>query len=180
MLAGAVRGLAGQGWQVSLLARRASRFAADGLPITPYDCDYEDSRQFAAALEQARLAHGPIRLSVAWFRTLKVEAPRLLAEAVGEAGLAGDLYLVLGSAVADPQRPDRLVTARAIGVGLPECRLHPVILGFETGQGRGRWLEHAEISSATLMAVATGAALTVIGRTRPWSLRPPGGVRASG
>jgi hypothetical protein len=130
MLSNLVEALAGHGGRLSLLSRRASQFACAG--VTGYDVDYYDEAAFIAALDAA----GAMDLAVAWFHTLKIPAPRRLAERV-----QGPLFQVLGSATGDPARPDRLLTAAAVADGLPRCRLRQVVLGFS---GRGRTLALAE------------------------------------
>src|SRR5690606_4543804 len=106
-------------------------------------------------------------LAVAWFHTLKIAAPRLLAENV-----TGRLFQVLGSAVADPAHPDRLARAASVAEGLHDCRLRQVVLGFKDEAGRSRWLTNSEISEGVLDAVRTDRALTFIGQVEPWSARP--------
>ncbi len=173
MLAGAVRGLVQDGWRISVLARAAAPFASElGAPGRGFDCDYHDIAAFDAALRAAEAANGPIDLAVAWFRTLKIEAPRRLAEAVGGADARGDYIQVLGSGVADPARPDRLATAASVCNGLPNCRLSQVILGFQIDGGRSRWLTNDEISAGVLQAIRAGEARRVIGRIEPWTARP--------
>jgi len=163
MLSGLCEALAGDGGRLSLLSRHASQAAgADG-----FDCDYHDPAAFRAALDAAAARSGPIDLAVAWFHTLKIEAPRLLA-----ARVEGPMFQVLGSAVADPAHPERLETARRVAEGLPRCALRQVVLGFQVEAGRARWLTNAEISQGTLEAIRSDRPLTVIGQTEPWSARP--------
>ena len=161
MLSGLVEALAGDGGRLSLLSRNASRIARDG--VAGYDVDYHDEAAFVAALDKA----GPVDLAVAWFHTLKISAPRRLAERV-----EGRLFQVLGSATGDPSRPDRLQTAAAMAEGLLNCARRQVILGFQVEGGRSRWLTDAEISRGVLEAVRTDAAISVVGQVEPWSARP--------
>ena len=163
MLSGLVEALAGDGGRLSLLSRRSSQ-----APIgTGYDCDYNDDQAFAAALDAAVARSGPVDLAVAWFHTLKIAAPRLLAEQVN-----GRLFQVLGSATADPAHPGRLARAAKVAEGLPECRLRQVVLGFRCEAGGSRWLTQAEISDGVLDAVRSDRASTIVGQVEPWSLRP--------
>jgi hypothetical protein len=161
MLSGLVEALAGDGGRLSLLSRHASRFAHEG--VTGYDVDYYDESAFAGALDAA----GPVDLAVAWFHTLKIAAPRRLAERT-----QGRLFQVLGSATGDPSRPDRLLTAAAVADGLPSCALRQVVLGFQIEGGRSRWLTDQEISRGVLGAVRADATLSVVGQVEPWSARP--------
>ena len=161
MLSGLVEALAGDGGRLSLFSRHASRFGRVG--VAGHDVDYYDEAAFGAALDAA----GPIDLAVTWFHTLKIAAPRRLAERV-----RGRLFQVLGSATGDPSRPDRLLTAAAVADGLPNCALRQVILGFQVEGGRSRWLTDAEISAGVLEAVRTDAILSVVGRVEPWSAKP--------
>jgi uncharacterized protein YbjT (DUF2867 family) len=173
MLSGVVRRLLADGWQVSALSRRASLFAAElGGAISGYDCDYHDAAAFESALDEACRAQGPIALGVAWFHTLKIQAPRRLAERIGDARSVGRLVQVLGSAMADPARPDRLATAAQVAEGLGSCRLSQVVLGFVGAPEGPRWLSHDEISQGVLAAIDTGEPLSFVGQTRPWSARP--------
>jgi hypothetical protein len=161
MLSGLVEALAGDGGRLSLLSRGASRFAHGS--VRGYDVDYYDEAAFVAVLDAA----GPVDLAVAWFHTLKIAAPRRLAERV-----QGRLFQVLGSATGDPAHPDRLRTAAAVADGLPGCRLRQIVLGFQVEGGRSRWLSDAEISGGVLDAVRADAALSVVGQVEPWSARP--------
>jgi len=161
MLSGLVEALAGDGGRLSLLSRHASRFVREG--VAGYDVDYHDEAAFTAALDAA----GPVDLAVAWFHTLKIGAPRRLAERT-----QGRLFQVLGSATGDPSRPDRLLSAAAVADGLPNCALRQVVLGFRVDSGRSRWLTDAEISGGVLDAVRSDAAFSVVGEVEPWSARP--------
>ena len=116
-----------------------------------------------AALDAA----GPVDLAVAWFHTLKIPAPRRLAERID-----GRLFQVLGSATGDPAHPDRLSTAATVAVGLPKCRLRQVVLGFRVEGGRSRWLSNAEISGGVLEAIRADLAFSIVGKVQPWSARP--------
>ncbi|MEO6339906.1 MAG: hypothetical protein ABIO39_07715 [Caulobacteraceae bacterium] len=161
MLSGLVEALAGDGGCLSLLSRHASRASRPG--VTGYDADYHDEPAFLAALDAA----GSVDLAVAWFHTLKIPAPRRLAERVD-----GRLFQVLGSATADPAHPDRLATAAQVAAGLPKCRLRQVVLGFQVEGGRSRWLSDAEISGGVLEAVRADRPFSVVGQVEPWSARP--------
>lgn len=165
MLSGLCEALAGDGGRLSLLARRASAWG--GSAVGRFDCDYYDEVAFAAALDAAVAAHGPIDLAVTWFHTLKIAAPRRVAERT-----VGRMFQVLGSAAADPARPQALDLARAVADGLPDCRLRQVVLGFEVEGARSRWLTDAEISAGVLQAIQDDRPLSVVGRTEPWSDRP--------
>ena len=163
MLSELVEALASDGGRLSLLSRRASQaFGESG-----FDCDYHDQQAFAAALTAAVERSGPVDLAIAWFHTLKIAAPRLLAEQVD-----GRLFQVLGSATADPGHPDRLGRAASVAADLPDCRLRQVVLGFKVVEGAARWLTNAEISQGVLEAVSADRAVTIIGQLEPWAARP--------
>lgn len=161
MLSGLVEALAGDGGRLSLLSRRASQHPGG------IDCDYHDNEAFGRALAAAVERNGPIDLAVAWFHTLKIAAPRLLAEQV-----RGRMFQVLGSGVADPAHPQRLATAAAVADGLDQCRLRQVVLGFQVIDGRSRWLTNDEISGGVLEAIRGDRTLSTIGQVTPWSARP--------
>lgn len=163
MLAGLAEALAGDGGRLSFLSRRASAFAGEN----GFDCDYHDDRQFTAALEAAVARSGPIDLAVGWFHTLRIDAPRRLAERVD-----GRLFQVLGSAVADPDHPHRLALGRQVAEGLPRCALRQVVLGFKVEDGRSRWLTNEEISGGVLEAIRDDRLHTIIGQVEPWLARP--------
>jgi hypothetical protein len=169
MLSGLVEALAGDGGRLSLLARRASRA---GLPGRGYDCDYYDEAAFTAAMDLAIAREGPVDLAVAWFHTLKIAAPRRLAERIGAMEWPGRLFQVLGSATADPAYPERLDRAAVVGDGLPSCRVRQVALGFKIEGDRSRWLTDAEISHGVLAAIRADARYSVVGQVEPWSDRP--------
>lgn len=162
MLSELVEALAADGGRLSLLSRRASAAGPDG-----FDCDYHDEVTFRDALDRAVARSGPIELAIAWFHTLKIAAPRLVAERV-----QGRMIQVLGSATADPAHPERLEFARQVGAGLPGCDLRQVVLGFRVEAGGSRWLTNPEISQGVLEAVRGDQALTIVGQVEPWSARP--------
>lgn len=173
MLSGAVHRLAREGWTLSLLSRGARAFAHDvGETASAYPCDYHDDDGFRSALDAACQISGPIDLGVAWFHTLKISAPRDMALHVGADGRPGRLFQVLGSAVADPGRPDRLTVAAQVAGGLANCRLRQVVLGFQIVGAGARWLTHEEISSGLSQAIDRDETQVAIGQTRPWSARP--------
>lgn len=163
MLSELTKALAGDGGRLSLLSRRASAFPG----VEGFDADYQDEAAFRRALDAAIERCGPIDLAVAWFHNLKLPAPRLLAERV-----SGRMFQMLGSAVADPSRPDRLDLARAVAAGLSGCAARQVVLGFKVEAGRSRWLTNAEISSGVLEAVRGDRPHAVIGQVEPWSAKP--------
>jgi hypothetical protein len=160
MLSDLCGALAGDGGRLSLLSRRASALGG-------FDCDYNDEAAFAAALAAAVARSGPPDLAVAWFHTLKIAAPRLLAQAV-----RGRLVQVLGSAMGDPDHPDRLARAASVAEGLPDCALRQVVLGFRLEDGRSRWHTGAEVSAGVLEAIVADRPLSVVGTLDPWSARP--------
>ena len=160
MLSGLCKALAEDGGRLSLLSRRASALGG-------FDCDYHDEAAFAAALKAAVDRSGPIDLAVAWFHTLKIPAPRRLAERV-----RGRMFQVLGSAAADPGHPRRLETARKVAEGLPDCAVRQVVLGFKVEDGRSRWLTNDEISAGVLAAIRADLTYSIIGQSEPWSARP--------
>lgn len=163
MLSGFCEALAGDGGRLSLLSRHASQTAgADG-----FDCDYHDPAAFFAALDAMVARSGPIDLAVAWFHSLKIAAPRLLAERV-----QGRLFQVLGSAAADPSHPRRLDVAAKVAAGSPDCAVRQVVLGFRVEGGRSRWLTDEEISRGVLDAVRADLPLAIIGQVDPWSAKP--------
>jgi hypothetical protein len=88
------------------------------------------------------------------------------------AGDPFDLYLVLGSAVSDPERPRVLDEIKAGFAAIDGCRLHLVLLGFAVESGKRRWLTNEEISGGTIAAMISKAPDTTIGVTRPWDARP--------
>lgn len=161
MLAGLVEALAGDGGRLSLLSRHASQHPAG------FDCDYHDAEGFGRALAAASARNGPVDLAVAWFHTLKIAAPRMLAEQV-----RGRMFQVLGSGTADPAHPHRLAAAAAVADGLADCQLRQVVLGFRVIDERSRWLTNDEISAGVLDAILTDRPTSVIGQVEPWSARP--------
>lgn len=160
MLSGLSKALAEDGGRLSLLSRRASA-------VGGFDCDYYDETAFCAALAAAIDRSGPIDLAVAWFHTLKIPAPRRLAEQV-----RGRMFQVLGSAVSDPAHPHRLAAAAAVAEGLADCALRQVVLGFKVEDGVSRWLTNEEISAGVLAAIRADLTYSVIGQTEPWSAKP--------
>ena len=163
MLSGLTKALAGDGGRLSLFSRQASAFPG----VEGFDVDYHDEAAFRRALDTAIARSGPVHLAVAWFHTLKIPAPRLLAERVD-----GRMFQVLGSATADPAHPGRLDKARAVARGLEACAVRQVVLGFRIEDGRSRWLTNGEISEGVLAAIRADQPHAVVGQVEPWSARP--------
>lgn len=170
MLAGAVRALVAQGWRVSVLARRASAFALREPGVAGFDCDYNDTNAYPACLDRARDGEGPIDLAVGWMHTLPPSSA--LAARVGAEGARGRFFHVLGSAMADPAKPERLARAAETAHPGPACAYRQVVLGFVLEGETARWLTNAEISQGVLEAIAADAPLSTVGVTRPWTARP--------
>jgi len=170
MLAGVVRALVTRGWRVSVLARRASAFAMRNPGVSGLDCNYNDTDALVATLNRARDGEGAIDLAVGWFHTLG-PAP-MLATRTGSLGTPGRFFHLLGSAMDDPDHPERLPRAARTAEDAAYCLYRQVLLGFVPEGDGARWLTNDEISAGVLQAIDEDAALFRIGVTRPWSLRP--------
>lgn len=170
MLSGVTEALTASG-RVSLFARKGARFLHPG--VTGYDANYYDDDGFAAVLEQAILAGGPVDLAVTWFHSQKVGGARRLAERVGRPDAPGRLFQVLGHMVVDPNHPDRLGEAARVTLGLPGCQMRQIVLGFRIPRDEGpRWLTDAEIATGVLDAIQTDRLYSIVGQVEPWSSRP--------
>jgi hypothetical protein len=168
MLAGASRGLAERGWQVTMAARQRRRLdaARAGLPaLHPVAVDYTDTGAFDDALKVAADQRGTITLALCWIRGSAPEALAAVAAAVAD---GGRLVHVLGSAARDPSTlgSDALLAQERL-------RYQRVVLGFVIEGGRSRWLTDAEISAGALAAVDDPRLDPhVVGQLHPWSARP--------
>lgn len=154
--------------RVTVLARdrrRLEALAAEAPEVVPLALDYRRTGDLRAALERAVEERGPFALAVAWIHP---DAPR--APAVVAGFVRGRLFHVLGSAAADPSRPDP--GRRSRFEGRPGVSYHEVILGFVVEGGRSRWLAEGEIVRGVLEAVASGAPRSVVGTVEPWFARP--------
>lgn len=177
MLRGLCLALAGRGWTVSVVARRRQRLAdmerataGTGGRIHPIALDYRDALALTAALADAMSDNGRVDLAVAWIHGTAPEAPLAVARAVADPERPVPYFHVLGSAAADPSRPDPERRARFAAV--PGIAYHEVILGFVlTAQG-SRWLTDEEISSGVLRALEAGEPRYIVGTVEPWSARP--------
>ncbi|HYF80666.1 MAG TPA: short-chain dehydrogenase [Symbiobacteriaceae bacterium] len=166
-----------QGFTVSVVARSGSRLAdlsraAADLPgrIHPMALDYRDTAALALSLSAAVAEHGPIETAVIWIHSTAPDAPLTVARAVGGAGRPCALFHVLGSAAADPSRPNP--GRRAQFEALSNLRYHEVILGFQIGPFGSRWLTDVEISEGVLNAMRSGAVRSIVGVVEPWESRP--------
>lgn len=168
MLSAAADALAADGWRVSHIARHAAAFAQGREGQAGFDADYHDTVAFRRALEAALAWGGPVALGIAWFRTLKLETPREMAEALGAPGRPARLFQVLGSRTAHPDHPDRLPRAAGVAEGLAGCRLRQVVLGFRVEQGGTRANTNEEISAGVLEAIAADRPLSIVGQVDPW------------
>jgi hypothetical protein len=88
-------------------------------------------------------------------------------------GLQASRYFhVLGSAAADPSRPDHLAQVRETVCQSAFIAYRQVVLGFVNEPARARWLTNGEISSGVLDAIAADRELSIVGTVTPWSSRP--------
>ncbi len=177
MLWGASLALAQRGYTVSVVARRQRRLealvqAAVGLPgsIHPIPVDYQDTEALIAALAAAQERFGPVELALIWIHSTAPAAPLAVARLVGSPQRPCRYFHILGSAWADPSRPDP--DRWAAFTALDNIRYREVILGFVHEGGGSRWLTDAEISAGVLAAVDTDQPRTIVGVVEPWHLRP--------
>jgi hypothetical protein len=153
---------------VSVVARSARELEslARGAPgVHPVRVDYRDGPALAAALAEAVGARGRFSTAVAWIHS---DAPGA-AEAIARF-VEGRYFHVLGSASADPSRPDP--GRRARFEAIPGITYHEVVLGFVLEGGGSRWLTDAEIARGVLDAVAAAAPRAVVGVVEPWGAKP--------
>jgi hypothetical protein len=168
MLAGLVRHLAKSGRQVSVIARGRDRLQRlEALNIHPLPLDYRDPAALDAGLARCTREIGPIARCVAWMHDDDLDRALRVAR-----GVSSVYCQVLGSASADPSRPDVLERWRGAfaPLGAPVLRL--AVLGFVVEGGAPRWLTDAEISAGVGLALESDQAITVVGTVTPWSARP--------
>ena len=163
MLLGLVRELLAAGDDVWVLARHAPEWTHPRLH--PLTVDYRDSD----ALRRVLVPLAPFDRAVAWIHSDAPDAPFVVAEAV-----RGPFFHVLGSAVADPSRPEGGRRARFAAQGTDD---REVILGFVREGERSRWLTDAEISAGVWGALGKDGVRgdvrrTVVGTVTPWEARP--------
>jgi hypothetical protein len=167
MLSGLVEALARDGRQATVVARgreRLQRLAARHPNIHPLVLDYHDDAVFDAGLAAAAERHGPFNRCVAWMHDDNKARALRIAQQVR------DIYCeVLGSALADPAKPERLAEWQAL-IAPPKLRL--AVLGFVIEDGQARWLTDDEISTAVGRALESEDAVTIVGTVTPWSARP--------
>jgi len=168
MLSGLVGALAREGSQVTVVARgraRLQRVAAQHPNIHPLVLDYFDDAVFdaglaAAAEQRARPADRGGRRH----DDSKVRAARIARQ-------VRDVYCeVLGSASADPAKPEGLAEWQALFPPPPKLRL--AVLGFVLEGGSARWLMDDEISAGVGRALISEDAVTIVGTVTPWGARP--------
>jgi len=162
MLAGCCRRLLVVSGEVTVLARDEARVRSIAPGIVALAFDYND-----VSLAMA-IASNTYDLVVAWIHDRAPELRRFFAQHVRSGGRFGQ---VLGSAHADPARPDRLQEMADVAAGLP-LAYQAVVLGFMRENDRSRWLTDAEISDGVFAAIENGIPLSIVGTVEPWSARP--------
>lgn len=172
MLRGLCLALAGRGRTVTVIGRTPQRLSrlvkeSNGLPgsIHALAVDYRDDDRLRRALETVTPKFGTITLAAVWVHSTAPQAPYSVAEFV-----QGRYFHVLGSAVADPSRPDD--TRRAHFEAIPAIVYHEVILGFVPGPFGSRWLTDDEICAGVLQAIDADQPRFIVGTVEPWSARP--------
>jgi hypothetical protein len=168
MLSGLVEEIARSGRLVSVVARgsaRLQRLAARHPNIHPLPLDYTVDAAFDAGLEAAAHLRGPFSRCVAWMHDDSQERALKIARQVTA------VYCeVLGSASADPARPERLAEWQTLFSPPPKLCL--AVLGFAVENGTSRWLTDAEISTGVGRALESHEPVTIVGTVTPWSARP--------
>ncbi|MDQ7251488.1 hypothetical protein [Dongia sedimenti] len=170
MLAGLVERLAQDGRQVSVIARgrdRLQRLAARHPGIHPLPLDYRDAAALDAGLAAVAAARGPLQRCVAWMHDDSRERALRIARQI-----SGVYCEVLGSASADPARPDRLAEWQTLFQPLERPVLRLAVLGFVREAGGSRWLTDAEISAGAGRALAGPEPVSIVGTVTPWAARP--------
>jgi hypothetical protein len=167
MLSGLVDEIARSGRLVSVVARgsaRLQRLAARHPYIHPLPLDYTGDAAFDAGLETAVHLRGPFNRCVSWMHDDSKD------RAVRVARQVRDIYCeVLGSASADPAKPEQLAEWQAL---VPPPKLRLAVLGFVIENGHSRWLTNAEISTGVGRALASDDPVTIVGTVTPWGARP--------
>jgi len=174
MLSGLCLRLVQDGWDVSVVARHASTFAARAkhTGLVGFDCDYTDGDALDRVLDDVSMRPRPLRLVVAWIHSTAPDAARRIAARAVMPDAALRFLHVLGSAVADPARPERLDAWRnRVVSGLP-IDYAQAVLGFVVEGGRSRWLTNAEISDGVYQAAMSARGFSIVGTVAPWSVRP--------
>jgi len=170
MLSGLVEALARDGRRVTVIARgreRLQRLAARNANIHPLPVDYTIDAALDAGLAAAVRSHGPIRRCAAWMHDDSKERALRIARQVS------DVYCeILGSASADPAKPERLAEWQVTFRTLSTPKLRLAVLGFMIEHGHARWLTDAEISAGVGRALVSEDAATIVGTVTPWSARP--------
>ena len=170
MLSGLVEAIARQGRQVSVVARgpaRLQRLAARHPGIHPVQLDYYDDAVFDAGLAHAAALHGPFARCVSWMHDDSKERALRIARQIGE------VYCeVLGSASADPARPERLAQWHDLFRPLAAPKLRLAVLGFVVEDDSSRWLDNDEICTGVGRALESADPVTIVGTVTPWSARP--------
>jgi hypothetical protein len=132
--------------------------------------DYREGADLDVQIRSAAAAYGPFGVAVAWIHSTPPDAAEAVARAVANPASPCVFVHVLGSAAADPSRPDD--GRRARFASIPGLLYREAILGFVVEGGSSRWLTDAEISAGVLRAVEGSAPRTVVGTVTPWSARP--------
>lgn len=158
MLLDVLAKLLGAGDEVYSVSRRSPTLHHPRLQ--PLLLDYRDTDVLGATLAP----YAPFDRAVVWVHAVAPAAPEVAAQRV-----QGDFFHVLGSAAADPARPDPARRARFEALGV---RYHEVILGFQRLAGQSRWLTHAEISAGVWDAVQDPQPRCIVGTVEPWDARP--------
>lgn len=128
--------------------------------------DWSQPKNFIRRLTTHTENIGAPNLIIAWLHT--VHSGPALAVALSDKTQSSEFYHVCGSDMAKPNNPQRLdLTTIPANVGY-----HQITLGFHVDTNSSRWLSQQEINQGLQHAIATKQTNTVVGTTKPWSLRP--------
>jgi len=150
MLASATCWLAARSTKTLLVARRASRFAADLNSIIAVDADWREP-SFPTTMQEAIDRTRPIDRALLWLHAPEPVLPWLLPLLPG-----ARVVLVLGSLDGKPTVPTLAAQVATVRLG-----------SVATPHGR-RWLSDEEISGGAIDALQSGKS-TIVGELAPAS-----------
>lgn len=162
MLADLCRRLAADGWKVTVVGRNRAKLAratAAGTRLYPLSVDYEGVEGFAAALQAAATARGPIALAVCWIRSW---APQALLAAAGAVAPGGRLFHVLGSQASDASAAAIADLEQRADLSYRQVQLGAVADGTDR-----RWLSDDEIGAGVHAAIVADRPYHLVGTLAP-------------
>ncbi|CAM3831459.1 short-chain dehydrogenase [Bacillus paramycoides] len=158
-----------QGFHVSIIGRDNAKLenvkqaCSEREKITSLSLDYHNEEDVKKSIKESIEHNGPITLVIAWIHSTAERALPIICEEIELSSKEYSVFHILGSSAS---------RAKLQKIGGALCSYYRIILGFILEDTYARWLTHEEIADGVIKGIEGKYAEWVVGRVKPWELRP--------